>query len=77
MLGFCCMLACSNVGKNFGSIWVFSFNENVSIFFQVYSSLPLMAGPEQLMVQEMVHSCVCWAGFPVKGQENIFSQCFV
>ena len=36
-----------------------------------------MAGPEQLMVQEMVHSCVCWAGFPVKGQENIFSQCFV
>lgn len=36
---------------------------------QVYSS------PRQPTVQEVLHSCVCWAGFPAKGQENIFSHC--
>lgn len=51
---------------------VFLLSENVSIFFQVHSSPPCKAGPEQLTVQEVLHSCVYWAGYPAKGQENIF-----
>lgn len=54
---------------------IFLLDEKASISSHGHSSPPSNARFEQPTVQEILHSCAHWAGFPAKGQENMFSHC--